>query len=111
MYKVAKKRTARPPLKDRALRNPGEWLGEEIRRGVWREAGKKVSFRPGVLETGASKRGYYGLFDPSVEGLVPLACLGGNLIAPLEKTSPRPSHNGWDPFYPEIKPMIWATAS
>ena len=35
---------------------------------------------------------------------------GKNLIAPLEKTSPRPSHNAWYPVYPETRPVIWATA-
>ena len=51
-----------------------------------------------------------GLLGACVEGLMPLAYLVGNVIAPSEKTSPRPSDNGSNPFYPEIKPMMWATA-
>jgi len=61
-------------------------------------------------DDGSGRDDTMGLFGACVEGLMPLACLVGNLIAPSEKTSPRPPDNGWNPFYPEIKPMIWATA-
>jgi len=47
-----------------------------------------------------------GLFSACVEGLVPLALSRRNLIAPLEKTSPGPSHNGWVPFSSKTKPVI-----
>ena len=39
-----------------------------------------------------------GLFRLYVPGHLPLSLPRRNLIAPSEKTSPRPSHNGWDPF-------------
>jgi hypothetical protein len=32
---------------------------------------------------------------------------GRNLIAPFEKTSPRPPQNGWHPFHSEMKRMFW----
>jgi len=47
-----------------------------------------------------------GLLRACLAGLMPLASLVGNLIAPSEKTSPRPSHNGWVSFYSKMMPLI-----
>jgi hypothetical protein len=47
-----------------------------------------------------------GLFSAFAAGFMPPACMGGNLIAPSEKTSPGPSYNGWVSFYSKMKPLI-----
>jgi len=60
---------------------------------------------------GSGRDDSMGLFGACVESLVPLALPRRNLIAPSEKTSPRPSQNGWVPFCSEMQPLIWATAS
>jgi len=52
-------------------------------------------------DDGSGRDDTMGLLGACVEGLMPLAYLVGNLIAPSEKTSPRPPHDGWNPFYPD----------
>jgi len=59
----------------------------------------RVHTRHDVSGTEDSKE----LFSACVEGLVPLALSRRNLIAPSEKTSPRPSHNGWVPLWAKTK--------
>ena len=43
---------------------------------------------------GSGEDNCMGLFRPYVPGQLPLSLRRRNLIAPSEKTSPRPSHNG-----------------
>ena len=45
-----------------------------------------------------------GLFRSYAQGQLPLSLRRRNLIAPSEKSSPRPSHNGRDPLDPKMKP-------
>jgi hypothetical protein len=78
----------------------GEGSGEGAHRSTWVKTKGEGSGRDDSM----------GLFSACVEGLLPLAAPGRNLIAPSEKTSPRPPHNGWVPWYSKMKPMIWATA-
>jgi hypothetical protein len=64
-----------------------------------------------MTEEGFGRDDYVGLLCAYVKSLMPLAVARRNLIAPPEKTSPRPSHNGRISGYSKMKPVIWATAA
>jgi hypothetical protein len=63
-----------------------------------------------MTEEGFGRDDYMGLLCAYVKILMPLALARRNLIAPPEKTSPQPSHNGRISAYSKMRPVIWATA-
>ena len=85
-----------PPHPALSPRIGGEGKGEGVHRSIWVD----------TKDDGSGRDDSMGLFGACVESLVPLALPRRNLIAPSEKSSPRPSQNGWVPFCSEMEPLI-----